>query len=239
MKTVTASAEIPSGAGSRRLQMRPPWNKFGLDSSPRTGYVLGCLLLMLATGCAAANDRYGYSPRERREWIALGAGYINRSSEVADPVEDDLVLTLDGGYLLSTGRLRPSFELGGTISDHDVDPGFDGEDRLDLYRLSAGFRLEYETSWKQVTPFIRAGWFYRWNNESEFEAEPFDQDGTGGYLGAGVWFWTDYNVALGPFISYYQGSSDDDLEEVIFGVQTAFRYAGSPAETRYRDRRGI
>ncbi len=219
--------------------MRPFRNKIGWEPGLGTRLGIGCFLLVLASGCAAANDGYGYSPRDRREWIALGAGYLNRSSEVADPVEDDLVLTLDGGYLLSTGRLRPSFELGGTISDHDVDPGFDGEDRVDIYRLSTGFRLEYETSWEQVTPFIRAGWFYRWNTESEFESEPYDQDGTGAYFGAGVWFWTNYNLALGPFITYYQGSSNDDLEEVIFGVQTAFRYANSPAETRYRDRRGI
>jgi len=163
----------------------------------------------------------------RREWLSFGAGLMSRGGSSGDLFEDGLGWSVDGGYVLGGRRFRTSLELGGTYSEHDIDtpPRDDGD--LDLYRISAGFRIELDLPRAPLTPYVRGGWFYRFSDDDEFEAEPFDQDGDGVYVGGGLLYWVQSYLAIGPFVVHYEGVDEDDLEETFVGLQALFRHSGS------------
>jgi hypothetical protein len=189
------------------------------------------LPVALACPCLIACSAVGETPQEldaaparsvppARESITIGIDWNDRRGEAGDPVEDAQGWSLWVSKDLFEGVLRPALEVGAGYSEHDVD-GFDSA-RLEVYRLAAGGKLTLEPEGLGFALYGRMGWFYRWSWDPDFEHEPFDQDGGGYYCGCGLDLLLDAHLRAGPFLDYYKGRSQDELEEYQWGICLSF-----------------
>ncbi|MBI5365089.1 MAG: hypothetical protein HZA53_18070 [Planctomycetes bacterium] len=189
-----------------------------------SGAILG---LGLATACSDLNvklpARIELAPLDEaestraRETVQLGFAFVDRQRDAADPVEDAFSgWSLWYAHDLWGGILRPSAELGAGYSEHAVE-GF-REAQLEVFRLCAGGRLTLQPERSPISVYGRTGWFYRFSWDPDFEAEPYDQDGGGYYLGAGLDVEFGGGLRGGLFLDYFKGSSIDPLEERFYGV---------------------
>jgi hypothetical protein len=169
-------------------------------------------------------ERYHPWPLGEREWIGAGFALLGRRDERVN-LDDGPALLVDTGIDLARGPLIPSIELGFGWSFHDGDEAgiSDPDPELSIGRVSFGARLTARPERWRVGVHARGGWFYRWNGtgSDEFDVEPFDQDGGGTYLGAGLDFWRTPHETWGPFFTVYRG--DDGLEERAFGLGATIR----------------
>lgn len=158
--------------------------------------------------------------REGREWFSLGLVIADRAEDDGALVEDGGGFSLDGGYELTRTPLRPSIEIGGAWSVHEVE-GVSGD--LDVMRISMGVRLALHDLGVPLLPYARAGAFHRWAYDDEEDLGLEDQSGRGWYVGAGLDWITEPGVAFGPFFTSYEGA-EDELEERFYGLEASFRF---------------
>ena len=153
--------------------------------------------------------------------MTIGAAIVDREDEPGE-VEDALGFTLDGGVELARTVARPSIEIGGTFSNHEVETAT-GRTDVDLARVSRGCRIALERDDAIVVPFARAGSFYRFDLENDTAVDVPDLDGRGHYFGGGLDFAVGSNVWIGPFFVQYEGD-EDDVRERFYGLEARFRF---------------
>jgi hypothetical protein len=152
-----------------------------------------------------------------REWFRFSSGYLDRVQADGDPVDDGLLFGLDGGFDIATTVLTPSVELGIAYTSAHVDQI--GASSLDIWRGSVGLRgTFYADGWR---PYARGGGFVRWSTDDL--DEPLDPYATGIYAGVGIdWPYLD-GLSLGPSVTWYRGTHEDDVEEWLFALSATFR----------------
>jgi hypothetical protein len=160
---------------------------------------------------------------DARNRFQLGYSWVDRYRTEGDPVED----SLDGWSFwyardLVGGAVRPALELGVGYSGH----GVQGERRqiLDVYRGCAGGRVTLHPSGWPISAWGHVGWFYRFSVDGEYDSEPYDQDGGGYYVGAGLDYVAQDTIHIGLFLDRYQGESGDELEERFYGIGIGWRF---------------
>lgn len=194
---------------------------------------MAAFALCLTSGCSDLRvkhpARFELAPSDDpagtrgRDTLQLGFAFVDRHRDAADPVQDAFAgWSLWWAHDLWGGILRPSAELGAGYSEHAVE-GF-REPMLEIYRLCAGGRLTLQPERSSISVYGRTGWFYRFSWDPAFEAEPYDQDGGGYYVGAGLDVELDDGLRGGVFLDYFKGASIDPLEERFFGVSIGFDF---------------
>lgn len=167
-------------------------------------------------------DSLGYGA-PRREWFQLGLSFLDRQTDGGDPIEDGLAFSVDGGFDVSLGDLRPALELGWQYAPLDVEDGVgSGDDEhVDVHRVSMGLRLTAEL--ERIRPYARAGVFYRWSqDDDDLGLADVDLDGGGFYAGCGLDLRVQPGLSFGPFFAWYRETRDDELEETLLGLSCTF-----------------
>lgn len=165
----------------------------------------------------------GTAGPEARNRFHIGYAWVDRFRDAGDPIED----SLDGWSFwyardLVGGAVRPALELGIGYSGH----GVEGVRKLvlDVYRGCAGGRVTLHPSGWPIAAWGHVGWFYRFSVDGEYDSEPYDQDGGGYYVGAGLDFVVQDTIHAGVFLDRYQGEGGDELEERFYGVGLGWRF---------------
>ena len=133
-------------------------------------------------------------------------------------LDDSYTWLIEGGLEFTRGPLRPALELGAGWSPHELPGSASTDDELDLYRMFMGGRLTWHGASSALTPYVRAGGFLRRSKAKDLGGGLIvDQDGSGYYMGAGIDFWTSRTSRVGPFVLWFKGDDEDELEELLVG----------------------
>ncbi|MBK7874775.1 MAG: hypothetical protein IPJ77_03330 [Planctomycetes bacterium] len=158
-----------------------------------------------------------------KDTLQLGFAWVDRQRDDEDPVRDAFSgWSLWFAHDLWSGVVRPAVEAGAGYSEHSV-VGFK-EPLLEIYRVCAGGKLTLQPEGSPLSAYGRMGWFYRFSWDPSFEAEPYDQDGGGYYLGTGLEVQFDSPVRGGVFVDYFKGHGVDPLEERMFGISVGVAF---------------
>jgi hypothetical protein len=182
-------------------------------------------LLALAAACQspAANPE----PPLARQWIEVGLGPVQRDEGREPEVEDGFGYLLGGGWdWVSQPHLRLGLDLGFHYSRHDVDaPSAPGDSpRVDAWTFLVGARLQTDAQPAPLGAYVRAGGFWRAENDLDSADVALDQGG--GYLGAGLDWWFQRDAVLSFFVLHLAGS--DDLDETQVGLSARFHFGPEP-----------
>lgn len=185
------------------------------------------LLLALGTiGPSCAVDRVeradaalrGLARSEHLE-AGLDMYWLDRRDAPDDDIDDATGGALWVAWRPWDGLVVPALESGLGYSQHRV-AGFRNS-RLEIHRLRAGGKLAIGGERLPLSLWARAGWFYRWSWDPDFDSAPFDQDGGGTYVGCGLDFVAG-DCRIGPFFELDRGAGDDDLEERFYGLSITY-----------------
>lgn len=187
------------------------------------------VLALAAGGCRG--PRGGLIPRNPSwrggpgggTYVSAYLGPVDRRQTAGDPVADGFLYGGTIGQELSSGPVRPAFEIDGSWSNHDVDlVGVNDDVDVTIGRVAIGGRISFDV-WR-VTPYVRAGGFYRWDTELRRDNSLGDvdlaidsQDERGVYYGGGIEFWVDWFGSIGPAVTWYDGLGDQELDELFIG----------------------
>jgi hypothetical protein len=185
------------------------------------------LALLLASGCASPShgERAALDVAPAREHevapsaqASLATYWVERRHERDDALDEAVGGSLWASWAPWTWLVEPAIEAGVGYSQHRV-AGFRSAE-LELHRVCAGGKLVVGAT-GPVSLWTRAGWFYRWSWDPDFDEAPFDQDGGGTYFGFGLELAAG-DCRVGPFYELHRGSSHDDLEERFYGLSLTF-----------------
>ncbi len=181
----------------------------------------------IGAGCASpGGDRFARVDAALRDLAHAGPVEAGLDMYWLDrrPPSDDDVDDATGGALWFAwgpwdGFVVPALEGGVGYSQHRV-AGFRSS-KLEIQRLRAGGKLSIGGDGLPLVLWARAGWFYRWSWDPDFDSAPFDQDGGGTYWGFGLEFAAG-ECRIGPFFELDRGAGDDDLEERFYGLSITY-----------------
>jgi hypothetical protein len=209
------------GGGASRLPVRP------LPIPTRPIPIRPAAVLALALGTAGACQAPDPNPPLPRQWIEVGLGPVQRDEERTAEVEDSFGYLVGGGWdWVSQEHLRAGLDLGFHYARHDVDaPDPSGDSpHIDAWTWLVGARLQADAWPVPFGAHVRAGGF--WRAENDFDGSDAAVDQGGAYLGAGLDWWFKRTAVLSFFVLHLAGS--DDLDETQVGLSARFLFAPEP-----------
>ncbi len=183
----------------------------------RNANIVGAALILLSFAITPALGEEQHPPRGFWEGIDVGAGSLQRSSDLYDEDDTHFFLGFKGGYFLSP-KFLIGLELSGWLLEASNlwDPT-EGEG-LSQYLLIARYYPKRDAGW-----FAKAGGGYvdHWNHRP---GETASGTGWGFTFGAGYDFVIGEDYAISPFASYSFGDADDqEHNAVTIGVGFTFQ----------------
>lgn len=178
------------------------------------------LLAMGAAACAAPAS----NPRLPPQWLEVGLGPVQRDEERTPEIEEGFSYGVGGGYdLYSAPHVRAGLDLGLTWGRFDIpsgDPAVE-EDSVDAWTWLVGARLQLDALPLPFGVNVRAGGF--WRDEEDFDGSSDSADQGGGYLGGGLDWWFRPDMVLSFFVLHLAGA--DELDETQIGLSARFYFA--------------
>lgn len=157
------------------------------------------------------------SPAELEGTLAMH--WVHR--DVEDAIDD----AVGGALWVAWGPWRsivtPQLEAGLGYSQHRV-AGF-RSDKLEIHRLGAGAKLVLGgAGFTPLAVWARAGWYYRWSWDPDFDEAAFERTGGGRYFGVGI-DWISDDFRIGPTYEIHRDDGDG-FEERFYGLSISFSH---------------
>lgn len=161
-------------------------------------------------------EETGWAPWSS-EWLGVSLAIVERQKNETVDLEDSYGWSIEGGLEFTRWPIRPSLELGAGWSPHGLE-GVAGSEELDIFRVFMGGRLSWRSEHSYLSPYVRGGIFSRRSRAEDLGGGMIvDQDGSGTYTGAGIDVWTSPGGRAGPFVLWFEGNDEDELEELLIG----------------------
>lgn len=156
-------------------------------------------------------------------YTGFGVHWVTPDGDARDRLDDGPGVSVTVGTFLTQHPFALAAEVAGYGSPHDSDSSIAAEsENFFVTRVLAGGRLLWTGLSKDLVPYARGGWLYRWDNgDGDFE------DGGGGYyLGAGLDFTVAPGLSIAPQVLFTSSElfGTDETDEFLYGLEFHINY---------------